>query len=281
MKHIPFLFFFLSLFGCSSSQSPEPESPLSGDSSVLIKASGLSESVTLFESISKQTHIIESDGNHEITLPENQSIYSLSIIDSPQQYCELSNDLDLACNIDVCDAQYLPVCAKKPLAGLTCATEPCQTDRYLTFGNRCEAFADNAWIALDSECDGLEDQVAYHLKPIYITNFTLIDVYADPYNIIETNLQDDSLTIKFEVSGGCGSHRFTLYGNDIFLESFPVQQTNAIGYDANDVCDSIIQIEETFDLLPIKEVYRRAYPEAAGQHTVILNSLAEYTFTIE
>lgn len=281
MKHIPFLFFILSLLGCSSSQSPEPESPVPGDNSILVKASGLSEPVTLFESISKQTHTIENDGNHEITLPGNQSIYNLSIIDSPQQYCDLNYDLDLICQADACTTEYSPVCAKKPLAGLTCVTEPCETDRYLTFGNRCEAFAANAWIALDSICEGLEDQVAYHQKPIYVTNFALLDIYVDPYNIIEKNIDGDSLTIKFEVSGGCGSHRFTLYANDVFLESFPVQQTSVIGYYANDECDSIIQIEETFDLLPIKEVYQRTYPSAIGEQSVILNGLGTYTFIIE
>jgi len=280
MKTIQFILITIFLLGCSSSDfEPEPQSP--GDNSILVKASGLSESVTLFESISNQTHSIESDGNHEITLPTNQNVYNLSIISSPRQSCDLNYDLDLSCQADVCTAEYRPVCAKKPLAGLTCVTEPCETDRYLTFGNYCEAHVDNAWVALDSECGGLEDQVAYHQKPVYVTNLTLIDIYADPFTFLESNVNGNSITIKFEVSGGCGSHHFSLFANDIFLESFPVQQSFAIGYYANDACDSIIQIEETFDLLPIKEVYQRAYPGAAGEHSVVLNGLGTYTFTIE
>jgi len=280
MKYLNFLLISISLFGCNSNDfKPEPASP--GDNTILVKASGLTEPVTLYESISKQTHTVENDGNHEITLPDDQSIYNLAIINSSQQYCELNRDLDLTCNVDTCTAEYRPVCAKKPLAGLTCITEPCQTDRYLTFGNACEAYVADSWLALDTECDGLEDQVAYHQKPVYITNFALLDLYIDPYTIIDTTLDGDSLTIKFEVSGGCGSHHFSLYASDIFLESFPVQQNNTIGYYANDACDAIIQVEETFDLLPIKEVYQRAYPEATGQQTVVLSGLTEYTFTID
>ena len=281
MKYITSLILALFIIGCGGNSSVPEQAPPPGDNSILVKASGLSQSVTLYESVSKQTHTIENDGNHQITLPPTQSIYNISIINSPQQWCDLSYDLDLTCTADACTAEYNPVCAKKPLAGLTCASEPCQSDRYLTFGNACEAHIDNAWLALDTECGGLEDQVAYHQQPVYVTNFSLLDIPADPFTILEKSVEGDSLTIQFEVSGGCGSHHFTLYADNRFLESYPVQQTNTIGYYANDACDSIIQVEETFDLLPIKEVYQRAYPDATGEQTVVLNDLIEYTFIIE
>ena len=275
------LFLASFILGCGNSGSDtEPNSDQQGDK-ILIKASGLIETVILLEAVSNNQHDIDSDGNYEIELPFGQSIYKFEIISSNQQACSLSNDLDLVCDLAACTADYNPVCAKKPFAGVVCITEPCQTDRYLTYGNFCGALIDNAWIAIETECGGLEQQISFHQKPVYITNMALLDIYSDVFTIITVDIIDDTLTIEFEVSGGCGSHDFTLFADEVFLESDPVQLSNIIGYLANDDCDAIIRVEQEFDLLPIQEIFRRAYPDATGEQIVNLHELGLYRFTID
>lgn len=262
---------------CNSSDSKDPVS----DNTILLKASGLSGKVTIFESISKTDYEITSDGNYDLELPSNQTIYNLEIIETNQQACNINQQLDLVCNSVECTADYNPVCAKKPLAGVVCITAPCRTDRYLTYGNACNAQVDNAWISLRSECDGLQDVIAFHQKPVVIEDFGTLALYSsDTFEVNKSEVIDDALIIEFAVSGGCGSHDFTMYADEVFQESNPVQLANVIYYTANDSCDNQVTIEKEFDLLPIKEIYQRSYPDATGEQSVNLGDFGLYRFTI-
>ncbi len=277
MKIVPFILLSIWLMACNSESPTDSGS----ENTVLLKASGLTGSVTLFESISKTDYEITSDGNYDLNLPLNQTVYNLEIVVTDQQACTINQQLDLVCGSIVCTADYRPVCAKKPLAGVVCITAPCQTDRYLTYGNSCGAQAENAWISIQSECGGLEDVIAFHQKPVVITNIGLLDIISESFQINRVDILDDALTLEFEVSGGCGSHDFTLYADEVFQESDPVQLSYIIAYTASDECDNIITIEKEFDLLPVKEIYRRAYPDATGEQSVNLNDLGIYQFSID
>jgi len=251
------------------------------DNTIQLKASGLTGSVTLFESISKTNYEIASDGNYDLVLPSSQSIYNLEVLETDQQFCSINQQLDLVCDSIACTDNFDPVCAKKPLAGVVCVTTPCPTDRYLTYGNACNAQAANAWITLESECGGLQNIIAFHQKPVVIANFALLDIFTDNFQIIDSKIVDDTVTIEFSVSGGCGSHDFTLYADEAFQESDPVQLNNVIGYTNNDSCEDQLTIEKEFDLLPIKEIFQRAYPNVTGEQIVNLGNLGLYLFFVE
>jgi len=278
MKFIHFLFIFVALSACSGGDSKSPQS--GNGQSITIRASGLNSTVILQESISQLNHEIDSDGVYDISLPTGQGIYSLEIVNSNLQSCTLSDELDLVCADIACIDVYNPVCAKKPFSELQCITTPCPTDQYLTYGNYCGAGLNNAPIAIASECQGLQEVVTFHQKPAYITNLALLDIFSNDFDIIDSDIIDDIITIEFEISGGCGSHDFSFFADEVFLESDPVQLSTAISHVANDACDSLIRIEKEFDLLPIKEIYRRNYPTSTGENSIILNNLGTYTFTL-
>ena len=274
MKFIHFILLSICLMACNSNDSDN-------SNSVQLKTSGLTGKVTIFESISENNYEISRDGNYDIVLPVNQTIYNLEVVDSGQQRCSISQQLDLVCNSVDCTTNYDPVCAKKPLAGVVCVTSPCPTDKYLTYGNSCGARSDNAWISLSSECGGLEDIITFHQKPVVIANFALLDIFTDDYQVIESKIVDDEILITFSVSGGCGSHDFTLYADEIFQESDPIALGNVIGYTKNDSCNNQIVFDKEFDLLPIKEIFQRVYPNQTGEQTVNLGDLGLYQFSIE
>jgi|GEM_PF-4789603 len=276
MKYFHFILITLFLIACGDSNNED------SDKGILIKASGLTNSVTLNDSISELNFEIPNDGNHYITLPEAQTNYDIRIVISGQQACTLNDELELICNLAACNALYAPVCAKKPLAGIVCVTSPCETDKYLTYGNSCEADVDNALIALHTECGGLEDLVAFPYEPAYITNLALVDFSPnDEFTIISASIIDDALTLQFEVSGGCGSHDFGLFVNDIFEETHPVQLSSYLTYQSHDNCEALITVDKTFDLLPLKEIFHRAYPDSTGDQSINLDTLGTYHFVIQ
>ena len=275
MKFIHFFLLAFFLMACNSNDPKESSS----DNTILLKASGLTGNVTLFESISETSYEIVTDGNYDINLPSNQTIYNLEVIQTDQQFCSISQQLDLVCDSIVCTADYAPVCAKNSLAGVVCVTSPCPTDRYLTYGNACNTLVDNAWIALRSECGGLEDVIAFHQRPTLVTNLALLDIVTDNFQINESEIIDDAVKIEFSVTGGCGSHDFTMFADEVFQENDPVQLSNVIGYTKHDDCDEQVTIEKEFDLLPIKEIFRRAYPNATGEQTVNLGDFGLYQFS--
>ncbi len=276
MRLLFILLFVFVIANCGAGQK-QPNQEVEQAQLILIKATGLTSPVTLLETVTNTSFQISEDGLHSIKLSGSQGIYQLEIIDSQQQYCSLDGSLKLNCNI-ICTADYRPVCAKEPNAGVVCVTTPCDTDKFLTFSNACHARGANAWIAMETECLGLEGVLSEHIEPVFITNLSIIDIYSDNFTIIDSSIHEDTLTIDFEVSGGCGSHEFDLLVNNSFLESFPVQMTNLIVYKNNDNCDSIITVEKTFDLEPIQELYKRSYPQQTDVQSVHLPGLGLYSF---
>lgn len=279
MKNLLAIVLLVLVAGCDSG-SISVEDDVVETKSIRISATGLIDSVSLLESVSNIIHVVPTNGNYLLKLSEGQSIYQVDIVDSKQQSCTLSDDLDLNCELTLCTADYNPVCAKQPFAGVVCVTTPCDTDKYVTFSNTCHARVVNAWIALESECQGLEEVISEHIKPVYVTDLAVIVLNPDTFTILSSSIVADTLTLDFQVSGGCGSHEFDLLVNEYFAESDPVQLSNMLNYQNNDSCDGLINVQKVFDLEPIKEIYRRAYPDSFGEQIVILSGIGNYTFDL-
>ncbi len=267
----------VALVGCKSSDSDE-NTP--AGEKISISASGLTDSVFLIEKNSKVSHEITSDGVFEIELPYGQKMYDLEITASEGQYCQMNEGVELSCEPIACTTDYTPVCAKEPLAGVQCVTTPCKTDRYKTFSNACEADVTYALIALQSECLGLENVEALDTDPVIVTELASTTIIADPFSITSQSISNNTLTTSFEVTGGCGSHDFQLYANNIFSDSQPSELSITWSHAAHDTCETIVNIDKQIDLLPIKELYRRANPDATGAQTVIIEGVGEYNFTL-
>jgi len=278
MKIIHSILILIFLTACNGSDSqPVP----TGGDVLTIKASGLASSVTLFETISGRSHEISGDGIFDINLPLNQTIYDLEIVDSNQQRCTLNDQLDLTCDESACPATFIPVCAKKPSVAIQCQSGSCPTAQYLTFSNSCFADLANSWSAISTECGELEGVLGFRdQKPTYITNLPQNDIDISDFDVINYDIVDDTLKVELQVSGGCGSHAFRFYADEVFIASDPVQLSATIFHIANDACDNLIRIEKEFDLLPIKEIYRRAYPQSTGENSVVL-SFGTYRFTLD
>ncbi|TQV89643.1 hypothetical protein [Aliikangiella coralliicola] len=275
MKYFPGILLMIALTGCKFDSNSD------SNKSITVKATGITKPVLLSESISNTTHEITRDGNIVIKLPDGQKMYHLEILKTNQQSCGLDLQLALTCSEGVCDTRYEPVCGKEPLAGVQCVTTPCPTDRYKTYGNVCEADIANAWFALSGECGGLDELATFHIEPAQIVDLAVISILVEPYQLKSKSIEDDTLTLLFEVAGGCGTHEFSLYVDSDFNESAPPQANYTIGYQNQDDCEAMVEIEKQFDLAPIKENFRRLFPNETGNQTVNLGELGNYVFSID
>ncbi len=268
------------LIGCDDSFSRNKSSQPS--LKVLeVNATGINKPVTLAEHISNTSHQITSDGTHKIPLFRNQQLFELEIINSQRQKCSLDKQNNLSCMPGMCTREYRPVCAKKTLAGVQCITTPCPTSRYITYSNACEAHNQNAMIAIETDCQGLDGITALSQKPVHITDINLIDTISDSFEIESAQINEDILTMRLEIAGGCGSHHFDFFTHNTFIETMPVKLDTLINYSPNDQCDqNEFIIEKVFDLLPVKEVFRRNYPNAKGPQEVILRGIGSYRFNL-
>ncbi|WP_444995294.1 hypothetical protein [Aliikangiella sp. IMCC44359] len=260
---------------CSSSDSDESAK---GKQKVIVKVTGLTAPVDLIESINGSTHTITKDGNHELTVDEG--LYRLEITSSGEQGCSLSSQLDLVCN-EACTEEYAPVCAKKPFVNV-CVTTPCKTDVYKTFSNSCVAHSQNALVALTSECENLENVATLHSKPVRVVPLAVTDYLSDPFKLVEAEVNGDMLTVKTEVNGGCGTHDVSVYVDSIITnpDVEPVEISVGIAHLDYDNCEEVVQVSNQFDLLAVKENYRRLFPEFNGSVRLKLNEFGIYEFEL-
>ena len=91
----------------------------------------------------------------------------------------------------------------------------------------------------------------------------------DPIIVREGTIQGDILTLTVSYGGGCGNHRFTLFWNPSFMESYPVQTNLFLQHDnLGDFCEAIITTAISFDIREIANEYRDVY---GGYDDIILN----------
>jgi len=155
---------------------------------------------------------------------------------------------------------YEPVCGKAE-ATINCVTTPCPTHMYSTYGNSCYAELDEALIAFPGECEGLENQVSFADPPVNILEFADDPEEGSNTDILLAEIDGDVLNLEVQYSGGCSDHEFTLYVSNDFMESNPVQSETVLSHIEQDPCDSVVTDDISFDLLPIREFYRRSYGE--------------------
>lgn len=254
------------------------------------EAVNISKPVTIQETVIGESLTLTMDGTfsfqHEF---EPDDAYKVEIIEQPAGLvCSVENasgvfgeedisSLVVSCEDDLifCPLHYDPVCAKKQ-SNIACVTEPCATHQYRTFSNSCFASAERGMTAFKGDCDGLQEAVAFSGLPVHMISSVLSGETGDTYEILESNIKDNQLSLKLQYSGGCAEHDFRLEAEQKYSQSDKVRVNVQVVHTSDDACDGLISSEVQFDLLPIKEFYRRQFGEGSGE--VELNGLGVYRF---
>lgn len=172
-----------------------------------------------------------------------------------------------------CIEIYEPVCAKAE-ATINCVTEPCPTHVYATYGNSCYALHDEALVAFPGDCGRLYGQVSFNDPPIHIFELADNPQEGADTEILFAEIEGDVLKLEVQYAGGCSEHEFALYLGSEFLESNPVQSETLLSHITEDTCEQLIVDNLRFDLLPIREFYRRSYGETSSG--IILRGIEFY-----
>lgn len=104
----------------------------------------------------------------------------------------------------------------------------------------------------------------------------VVEPMSDPFNVIASVIEGDTLVVDVSHSGGCADHDYGMCYMDAFLESFPVQGSLQLLHDANgDMCEAELQKELRFDLTPYADYYRELYQTDSGE---IVTEYGSYVF---
>lgn len=174
-----------------------------------------------------------------------------------------------------CPAVYQPFCAKSTLDA-SCTGNDCPTHEYTTYGDGCSAAIAGAAIAFDGECELLENKTTFADKPAQIVNDDAIPDNPTPVSIINVQFMDDIVVLEVRYAGGCKAHDFHLFLSQPFMESQPPQVHATLQHLTEDSCEAVITEKISFDLLPLREFYRRAYELEEG--SINIAELGMYTF---
>ena len=78
-------------------------------------------------------------------------------------------------------------------------------------------------------------------------------------------IENDTLSLTVSYGGGCETHEFILVTDGSFMESDPVKLNVTLTHNANDdPCEAYPTERYSFDLAPIKTLYREAYGTDEG-----------------
>lgn len=101
---------------------------------------------------------------------------------------------------------------------------------------------------------------------------------AAPLDLDDLRLDGLRLEASVSYSGGCARHAMDLVFNDAWMESHPVQTRAWLTHhDPGDPCDARPHEMRRFDLAPLVEAYRAAYPGAGAGTTIIVHVVAPAT----
>ena len=284
-----------SLIGCNSGDNDDNDNievlRINSDNTetLRINASGLTDSVTLVERLAGRLYEVDGNGEHLIDIERNQGVFDLAVLYSRQNTgCELTTadrdralTWDLKCGVaQACQDHVDSVCGKRAIAA---GNEFNFT--YQSFDNRCRADAANAAVTFNSSCQGLNNtEVGNPHKPAYIVSLATILVQTKRHEIVDTEINGDIATVTFGITGGCGEHDFELIIEEDFssvgegeveTETMPHYGTD------NDGCTDSIRVVRHFDLVPVKEIYRRQFPSAVGEQEVLLREIGRYRFVLD
>jgi hypothetical protein len=101
---------------------------------------------------------------------------------------------------------------------------------------------------------------------------------SDPYTISNACVESGSLKLTVCYRGGCGTARFDLLTNGVFMESNPVQLDVLLSFADNDPCEKIIQRKLSFDLSNLAEHY---YTNYLIENGVVVLRLKNYSGYLE
>ena len=92
------------------------------------------------------------------------------------------------------------------------------------------------------------------------------DLYSnapnDNYQIIQANIVDNSLNVKIEYGGGCGTVNYDLLTPVDYEDTDPVQKNIRLAFHDDDNCEALIELELFFDIAPI---------QISGNDRIIIN----------
>lgn len=94
------------------------------------------------------------------------------------------------------------------------------------------------------------------------------DWEQNPYSM--PIIENDTLRVRVSYTGGGKAHEFSLIAWNYFLESYPVQAEILLSHNANgDSCEAVIKKTLAFDLSPLKNEYRRMYPNDSANKMIL------------
>lgn len=71
----------------------------------------------------------------------------------------------------------------------------------------------------------------------------------DPFNILESKIEGDSLIMTVQYGGGCEHHTFSLFSNNMYMKSLPMQLNLALEHQGNnDMCRALLTHRIAFDI---------------------------------
>lgn len=71
----------------------------------------------------------------------------------------------------------------------------------------------------------------------------------DPFNILESKIEGDSLIMTVQYGGGCENHAFSLFSNNMYMKSLPMQLNLALEHQGNnDMCRALLTHRIAFDI---------------------------------
>lgn len=171
-----------------------------------------------------------------------------------------------------CPAVHDPVCGKTE-GDIACINQPCPTHQYRTFGNGCAASLARAAVVLDDQCGTLEGAIAYADPPVRVVDE--LPKTAKQVTIDKVSIEGDRLFVRLGYSG-CSEQHFDLYIGRGFMESHPVRVKYQFVPQVEDQCLAYFTTEYSYDLIPLKRAYRKAYKSESG--SADLPGLGTYHF---
>ena len=97
-----------------------------------------------------------------------------------------------------------------------------------------------------------------------------------PYQIRSATVAGDVLLLTLSYGGGCERHDFQLVVSTRFLETFPVRARAFVTHeDHDDPCDALVTRKLGFDLEPLEQAFKDAYPSDPGPLLIELEGWEE------
>lgn len=154
-----------------------------------------------------------------------------------------------------------PVCAKTT-SSIQCIANPCPNYTYRTFVSRCSADDSLASVSFDGECGDLESVLTFGHPPAkMVTNLPDVEKRV---SISNPSFNEEILTVELGYSG-CSPQHFDLYFSSEFAESQPVQARFVFQPMVEDGCLAVFSTQLSYDLLPLKQAYQKAYNTQSGE----------------